>query len=98
MANGQGPQGRECKNDAAGEPGQGGPRQFVNHIEFFLSLSDVKFDLASLGAVPRPESAVWRFVTTPHLLRSLHGGMTRALTSYEQRFGAIEPAEGGSDG
>ncbi|WP_309751379.1 hypothetical protein [Novosphingobium sp.] len=98
MANGQGPQGRECKTDAAGETVQGGARQFVNHIEFFLSLSDVKFDLGSLGAAPRPGPAVWRFVTTPHHLRRLHCGMSRALASYEQRFGSIEPAEGSSDG
>ena len=69
MANGQSPQGQEHDSTAAKEPGQGGARQFVNHIEFFLSLSDVKFDLASLGMAARPEPAVWRFVTTPHHLR-----------------------------
>ena len=98
MANGQVPQG-QARNDAAtGDADAGGMRQFVNHIEFFLSLSDVRFDLASVGVAARPDTSVWRFVTTPHHLRTLHGGMSRALASYQQRFGEIEPAEGNSDG
>lgn len=98
MANGHGPQGQECNTAASGDPDSGGMRQFVNHIEFFLSLSDVRFDLASVGVAARPDTSVWRFVTTPHHLRTLHGGMSRALASYEQRFGAIDPGKRGIDG
>lgn len=98
MANGQGPQGQERNTVASGDQDAGAMRQFVNHIEFFLSLSDVRFDLASVGMAARPDTRVWRFVTTPHHLRTLHGGMSRALASYEQRFGAIVPGEGTSDG
>jgi hypothetical protein len=98
MANGQGPDGQARETTPEGEPVSVGARQFVNHIEFYLSLSDVKFDLASIGAAAQPEASIWRFVTTPHHLHRLHGGMARALASYEQRFGAIEPAEGTRDG
>ena len=98
MANGQDPKRHERNTAATGDADAGGMRQFVNHIEFFLSLSDVRFDLASVGMAARPDTSVWRFVTTPHHLRTLHGGMSRALANYEQRFGEIEPGEGGSGG
>lgn len=98
MANSHDPQGQEYNDAANGDGVAGGMRQFVNHIEFFLSLSDVRFDLASVGVAARPDTSVWRFVTTPYHLRTLHGGMSRALANYEQRFGEIEPGGGGSDG
>lgn len=94
MANANGPEGQHDDPDPARQAGGQGARHFVNHIEFFLSLSEVRFDLATLGNSGR----VWRFVTTPHHLQSLHGDMSQALASYEQRFGALSSARGRGDG
>lgn len=64
-------------------------RHFINHLDVSLSLSEVRFDLAMVGALPGAATSVWRFVTTPDHLQTIHGDISVALDSYEARFGKI---------
>jgi hypothetical protein len=88
--------------DSAGGEGL---RQFVNHLTVHLSLAEIRFDLGLLGARPLDASPVWRFVTTPDHMQSMHHDMARALASYRARYGEIRstaaddtPGDGGADG
>lgn len=82
-----------------GQPGSGddagdGLRHFVNHLKVGVSLAEIRFDLGILGARPLEASPVWRFVTTPDHMQSMHFDLTRALASYRERYGEIRsPAE-----
>jgi len=80
-------------------------RQFVNHVTVHCSLAEIRFDLGLLGARPLETSPVWRFVTTPDHMQSMHHDLARALASYRARYGEIRSTaaddssgEGESDG
>lgn len=91
-------------DNAGGE----GLRQFVNHVTVHFSLAEIRFDLGLLGARPVETSPVWRFVTTPDHMQSMHHDLARALASYRSRYGEIRSTgaddppgaqdDGGGDG
>jgi hypothetical protein len=76
----------------AGEPGRA--RHFVNHLSVNLSLSEIRFDLATLGPRPVDATPVWRFVTTPDHMQTMQRTLDQALTSYRTRFGEIRETLG----
>jgi hypothetical protein len=68
-----------------------GERHFVNHLRLVVSLSDIRFDLALLGA-PQEPSPTWHFVTTPDHLATMHEGFAVAIDRYRARYGEIRGA------
>jgi hypothetical protein len=73
-----------------GQSGQGLLRQFVNHVQIGLSLSEIRFELSTIGA----RFKVWRFVTTPDHMFTIHRDLGSALDSYRARFGDIHASAG----
>jgi hypothetical protein len=77
---------------ASGSAGDDAPREFVNQITLSLSLSEIRFDLAAVGARPRGRLPAWCFVTTPDHLAAIHRDLGSALDRYRVRFGDIYAA------
>ena len=69
-------------------------RHFVNHLELTLSLSEVHFDLALLGAASQP---TWHFATTPDHLLTMQQGFAFAVDSYRTRYGDLHGVEADPD-
>ena len=75
---------------------EGGPRQFVNHLQVSLSLSEFRFDLAALGDSagsprgPQQGAPVWRFTTAPDHMAAMYRRLGLALDTYRTRYTAIE--------
>lgn len=69
-------------------------RHFVNHLRVNLSLSEIRFDLATLNPRPFEAAPVWRFVTTPDHIQTMHRTLEHALTRYRTRFGEIREIPG----
>jgi hypothetical protein len=70
----------------------GRERHFVNHLRLALSLSEIRFDLAWLGA-PQPPLPAWYFITTPDHLLSMYRGFGVAIEKYRTRYGDIGDVE-----
>lgn len=87
MANGS------SRPDSQGTADGGPPRHFVNHMRVGLSLSDIHLDLATTGATTGARAieapALWRFVTTPDHLHTMHEDLGAAIDRYQSRFGRI---------
>ena len=77
------------QRSTGGAAGSDPARHYINHLDVGLSLSEIRLDFAMLGALPGALTPVWRFVTTPDHLQTMHGDMTVALDSYRARFGTI---------
>lgn len=69
-------------------------RHFVNHLRIDLSLSQIHFDLATLGPRPIDATPVWRFVTTPDHMQTMQRTLEHALANYRTRFGEIRETRG----
>lgn len=96
MANRKGLPEEPAKEPRAGEHAEqhGGTRHFVNHLSINLSLSEIRFDLATLGPRPVDATPVWHFVTTPDHMQTMQRTLDHALTSYRSRFGEIRETLG----
>lgn len=82
----------ESMPDGSGGPDDDPVRHFVNHLRVRLSLSEIHFDLASLGHRTPNFMPLWRFVTTPDHLHLMHEDLGAAIDRYQSRFGSIHAA------
>lgn len=75
--------------DDLGAAGGDPLRHFVNHLRVRLSLSEIHLDLETLGGRAPEPRAMWRFVTTPDHLHTIHEDLGAAIDRYQSRFGRI---------